>query len=65
MCVSFQFPCFSDVMHGNIQRHKVTMMYCSNRFTPLIDYTFSALRFSFEFEMLEICELVKLAKMEI
>jgi len=40
-------------------------MYYSHRFTPLIDSTCSRLSLSFEFEMLQICELVKLAKMEL
>jgi hypothetical protein len=52
-------------MHGNIQRYKITPLYISHRFTPLIDNTCSLLSFSVEFEMLQICELVKLAKMEI
>jgi len=52
-------------MHCNIQRYKITPMYINHRFTPLIECTCSTLSFSVEFEMLQICELVKLAKMEI
>jgi len=51
-------------MHGNIQRHKIRLMYYRHLFERLIGYACCPLSFSFEFEMLQICELVKVAEME-